>query len=215
MPTLISLSGKAQHGKDTCASLLVELGRDYGVTVGRFAFAWPLKSRVYGEGAGEFALLDVLYNKPPALRKLLQEVGTERGRNVFGENFWTLQSEAMLQLFADAMPHIAVWVISDCRFPNEVAFVRNGGTVGERKGFTPPGTALWIASDRPTLTGAAAQHPSETALDALDKHEAFDGIISNNSDTSLLDLKEQLRPYLERALLRPFAGLVASTQEPA
>ena len=60
--------------------------------------------------------------------------------------------------------------------------------------------ALWIESDRPTLTGEAALHPSETSLDSIDKEEWFDGIIVNNIDTTFEDLKEQLRPFVKQLL---------------
>lgn len=59
-----------------------------------------------------------------------------------------------------------------------------------------PGLALYIESNRPTLTGEAASHPSETVLDDLDKNTVFDGIITNNLDTTLDDLADQLRPYV-------------------
>jgi hypothetical protein len=203
MPDLISFSGRARHGKDTCAAALVELAREeFGVTVGRFSFAWPLKARVFGEMAQPDALQKVLYDKPPEIRKLLQETGTERGRDVFGENFWTLQAEAMLHLMAEAMPYVKLWVISDCRFPNEVEFVKNGGRVVSSPMDLSKGLALWIDSDRPTLTGEAAFHASEVALDPLDKDTEFDGRINNNTDVPISRLKSQIRPHLRRILLR-------------
>lgn len=62
---------------------------------------------------------------------------------------------------------------------------------------SPDGMALRIQSNRPTLEGEAAQHQSETALDHLGP-EHFDGVIINNTDTSLDDLKEQLTPYVKK-----------------
>jgi hypothetical protein len=64
------------------------------------------------------------------------------------------------------------------------------------------GMSLYITSDRPTLTGKAAQHLSETALDCLDKERSFDGVIVNNLDTTLEDLRVQLRPYVQALLER-------------
>ena len=58
-------------------------------------------------------------------RKALQLLGTEGGRNVFGEELWTAGVE---KRWVDAgKPNT---VITDCRFPNELALVRNlGGSV--------------------------------------------------------------------------------------
>ena len=52
MPRILSLSGKARHGKDFIAGLIVKMAKEeYGTTLGRYSFAWPLKSRVYGDVA--------------------------------------------------------------------------------------------------------------------------------------------------------------------
>lgn len=247
MARILSLSGRAMHGKDFIASLIVQMAREeYNTTIGRYAFAWPLKARVYGEAYFKFSLEDVLYNKPEGIRDLLQQVGTEKGRRVFGEEFWMLQAEAMLRLMSDANPDVKGWVVSDCRFPNEVEFVRLGGkpstplraginqSVLQKLNYTETyeqdlldnnpgallelddkyvslydellreelakgsGIALWIDSDRPTLTGKAAQHASEIALDVLDKDRDFNGRIRNYTTTSIEDLKEQIRPYVEK-----------------
>lgn len=247
MPRILSLSGKARHGKDFVAGLIVKMAKEeYGTTLGRYSFAWPLKARVYGEAYFKFSLEDVLYNKPEGIRTLLQQVGTEKGRLVFGEEFWMLQAEAMLALMAEANPDVKGWVISDCRFPNEVEFIRLGGKpatpiragieqivlneldyTAEREAHllennpgalllldqqfqtrydellketlaNGSGIALWIDSDRPTLTGKAAEHPSETALDVLDKDQDFNGRLRNYTTTSIEDLREQVRPYVEK-----------------
>jgi hypothetical protein len=234
---LISFSGKAQHGKDTCARIAAKIAKDeFGANIGSWALAHPLKAVVYGEGRGVLTFEDVWYNKPAQVRKMLQIRGTEEGRNKFGENFWTLQSAAYLRLFAESMPFMDAVSLTDVRFPNEVMMVRLGGRVAdvvlseirqqvcEDFNFTPEDEeqllfsqdsedlanllrleaavagaidvryayelansgsfALYIQSNRPTLTGEAALHPSETALDEIDKATLFDGIIINNVDTS-------------------------------
>ena len=246
---VLGLSGKARHGKDTCAGIITQIAtEEYKAHFGQFALAWPLKSRVYAEAAGKYSWDDVFVKKVPELRKLLQEVGTERGRNVFGLEFWTMQAESFLRCFETGMPFMSAVVISDVRFPNEVDFCRYAGRPGnvveqeirevcyaelgytaeveadllerdpaklvemdERwfalfhekiKAYTEsrPGISLYIQSNRPTLEGDAAKHPSETALDDLDKPTAFDGIIVNNVDTTLEDLREQLHPYVRDLL---------------
>lgn len=242
---VLGFSGKARHGKDTCASIAKKIAKDHGVALGSWAFAHPLKAIVFGEGGGLFTFEEVFNTKPPQVRKALQIRGTENGRDKFGESLWTLQAEAYLNLFSQHLPVDGV-VFTDVRFPNEVDFVRAGGkdvrTFVERKyatamaaagypGFeldlegdgeyspevlelsmstyhaslleannlldNPDGMALRIKSDRPTLTGEASRHSSETALDELEDSE-FDGVIVNDMTTTFEDLEEQLTPYIKK-----------------
>ena len=184
---ILGISGKAQHGKDTCARIARDIASEKGFLVGSWAFAHPLKAVVYAEGAGKFTYEDVFFHKPPAVRELLQRRGTEEGRDKYGPNFWILQTEIYIKLFAENFP-LDLITLTDVRFPNEVEFTRKHGT------------SLWIHSDRPTLTGKAAEHPSETSLDNVDKTTFFDGIIDNSRNVTLLDLKEQLKPYVYKLL---------------
>ena len=241
---VIGFSGKAMQGKDTCASIVREIAAEEGYNVGTWAYAHPLKAAVYGAGKGEYSFEEVWHDKPPAVRKHLQIMGTEKGRNVYGLGYWTLQTEAYLKLFSQNLPFMQGVTLTDVRFPNEVDLVRAGGvdvnsqwdrhlkqclqkagliqfldkdpvedaefeqlrqvevlavdSFHQWKAYQMihgNGLALYIQSDRPTLTGEAAQHLSETALDDMDKTAGFDGIITNNLDTTLDDLRVQLKPF--------------------
>lgn len=199
MIKVLGFSGKARHGKDFCAAVAQEVAKESGFNMGRIALADVLKARVYGEAGGRYSLEQVFVNKPPQVRDTLQQVGTERGRWVFGENFWTLQVEAMLYVFEKSMPFLDAVVIPDIRFPNEVEFVKLGGTAPvnlSRVISRGPGLQLHIKSDRPTLMGEFAQHASETSLDGV-PDDFFDGIIFNNLDTTRDELKKQIRPYVQ------------------
>lgn len=232
---ILGISGKARHGKDLCANLIREIAlQEFGIHIMSFGFADPLKARVFGEAAGKWSFEEVFHDKPPEVRTLLQVTGTEEGRDIYGEDFWTLQAEAYLRIFEERLPFLAGAVFSDVRFPNEVAFVRANGHAApsvkksvwavveddirhiecaqnERAHLKlqaykhymrvyleeNQGCALWIQSDRPTLQGEAARHLSETALDQLDPELDFDGVIVNNVDTTIDDLRVQLRPWVE------------------
>ncbi len=243
---ILGISGKAMHGKDTCALIAQEIAVELGMQLGMWAMAHPLKAIVYGEANGDHTFDDIWHTKPPQVRRALQLRGTEEGRLKFGESLWTLQSEAYLKLFATHFPIDGV-VFTDIRFPNEVDFIRSGGvdpnvyhirafreelaSTGwtlEKDGEQDPedpvefaalldaeqaameranartagligtGQALYITSDRPTLTGEAAQHASETALDVLDLQKDFDGVINNDLDVTFDDLRDQLTPYVKR-----------------
>jgi len=241
---LLGFSGKALHGKDTCARIAREIAEEeLGLEMGQWAFAYLLKALVYAEADHQFSLEDVFYNKPAEVRERLQLRGTEEGRDKYGEDLWLLGTAAMLHILENTTKLQGV-TITDVRFPNEVSFVRLGGVTAqsifftklaevldateydslEDTIFTDPdalakslaledkainaakavledelakakGMVLYIKSDRPTLTGEAASHPSEIALDWIPSSR-FDGIITNNLDTTFEDLRNQLRPFV-------------------
>lgn len=135
---IIGLIGYAQSGKDTVASFLVE---HYGFT--RVAFADPMRTALYklnpivkpglrladavDEMGWEKAKVRI-----PEVRALLQRLGTEVGRDMFGQTFWVDQA-------AKHMPSGPV-VVTDVRFLNEAQFIKNAaGELWriERPGFGP------------------------------------------------------------------------------
>lgn len=162
---IIGLSGYAQTGKDTIANYLI---KNYGFT--RVAFADPIREAVYKlnpkiniadmRGVSLATAVDSLGWETVKVesedaRWLLQRMGTEVGREIFGDNFWVDQA------MKKAVGHDKV-VITDVRYPNELeAILGHSGTV-------------WrvIKDD----TGAVNRHASESALDGYD----FEYIIFNN-----------------------------------
>lgn len=165
---LIGLSGYARSGKDTVAEMLWPFGYV------RRSFATPLKDAVYaldplvGQDMTErvAALVDeygwdeVKVGVPEA-RRLLQRMGTEVGRVLFGEDFWVERA------FASLRPG-AAYVFADCRFPNEAKAIRAAG--GQ----------VWRV-ERPGV-GPITDHPSETSLDDWD----FDLVLDNSGDFRFL-----------------------------
>lgn len=141
IPMLIGLNGYKGVGKDAAADYLV---REYGYK--KASFAAPLKQAVA-------ALFDVSVSKveklkedqverigafheevegwhpdngvkPVTMRKFLQRMGTEVGRDIFGEDFWVDQ---LLPLDVKQLDLLEVFptVISDARFPNELHRIRS------------------------------------------------------------------------------------------
>ncbi len=131
---ILGVSGFARSGKDTIANYLV---REYDFT--RLAFADPMRDLLYAtnpivdsDGERDWRVQDAvnMYGWDvakvdyPEIRALLQRLGTEGGRKIFGENFWVDQTIKKAKEIGGKI------VISDVRFENEVEAIRaNGGIV--------------------------------------------------------------------------------------
>jgi hypothetical protein len=151
---IIGLSGYARSGKDTVANILVE---KHGFT--KLAFADPMREALYRldprieiadmQGVSLAQAVDGLGWEnlkvdSPDVRGLLQRMGTEVGRGMFGENIW-------VDLALKEAAKYENVVFSDVRFKNEAEAVRAAGG------------SLWRI-ERPG-TEAANAHISEHDLD--------------------------------------------------
>lgn len=175
---IVGLSGHAGSGKDYIA-------QHYILPLGyvQWSFAWHFK--VWLIGKGEATYEEVFHTKPPHIRKLLQEEGTERGRMVYGENVWCNTAKVWMETLSDNCG-ISNFCIADIRFPNEVEFIQSLG-----------GKVLRIVaperSKNSSLTPEARMHISETALN---DYERFDGYIFNDpqqADTVPTQIQDVLR----------------------
>ena len=159
-PDLIGIAGYATTGKDTLAELLA---KHAGYRVAHFADKLRQAVRLLNPmidvlGRGEpFRYADAVdrwgYQETKfhhiygtEVRRLLQVMGAEVGREMFGQDVWT---DATLR---SIKPSEKV-VIADVRFPDEVAAVEAAGGVV-------------IRLHRPGI-GPLNGHASETALDAV------------------------------------------------
>jgi hypothetical protein len=181
---IIGLSGYARTGKDTVADILVE---EAGFT--RLAFADKLREALYAldpmiqpDGGSLFCSLQQVIDRygwdgvketsfGPEVRRLLQRMGTEVGRNLLGENIWV--NAATDELNVDGN-----YVFTDCRFLNEANHILFLG--GE----------VWRVN-RPGV-GPMNDHISEVGLDNFGFHRVI------NNDGSLEDLKEKVLEGIAR-----------------
>lgn len=170
---VIGISGHAGTGKDYFVNNVL---RDEGYTV--FSFAWHFKIWLVGKGFATYE--EVFHTKPPHIRKLLQEEGTERGRMLFGEAVWLNTAHAWMKCLSE-FNGFTQYVFADVRFPNEVEFITNlGGRVYRM--HAPNREAV------SSLSPEARQHISETALDTYNQ---FSGIIHNDLDVTIPQLVQQ------------------------
>lgn len=169
--TCIGISGYARAGKDTIADHLVA---EYGYS--KVSFATPMREALYRLNPDIRDIAGMVWNvrqladlggwedmktTAPDIRGLMQRMGTEVGREMFGENFW-------VDAAISRVPDGAKVVFADVRYPNEADAIRSlSGEVWRvsREGFGP-----------------ANSHTSENAMDDY----KFDKTFSNGDTVDLL-----------------------------
>ena len=175
MTKFLCLSGKAQHGKDTSAELILAKITETGKKAVIIHYADLLKhlcTKYFGWN-GE---------KDEAGRTLLQRVGTDVVRKK-EPDYWVNFVLGLVNLFQDEWDYV---IIPDCRFPNEILTLKKSGY---------PTTHVRVI--RPNfdngLTEEQQNHISETALDNF----PADITLIN---TSLNGLKRSIDKRLEKLL---------------
>jgi hypothetical protein len=180
--SLIAFTGAAGSGKDTAAAILIE---EYGYE--KLSFAGSLKDAlvaIFGwsreglEGATaesrtwreeEDAWWSAALGRSITPRKMMQEWGTEVGRNTFHPNIWLLSVQRKIQQNPEKK-----FVITDCRFENEAMVLKALG-------------ARLIGIRRPMLDcDLGAIHASEVGLPSELLHMVI------NNDGSLQEFREKV-----------------------
>ena len=180
-PILIGFHGFKTAGKDTAANLL---GMEFEIC--RMAFAGPLKdgaakifdlthAQVHGDD--KETLIPDLELTP---RQILQRLGTEGMRNVFGGDiFVRLMSRRLVNVMMPTSKYQIV-VITDVRFPEEAALIKSLG-------------GLVIRIDRTMANVLKPEHDSEKPL-----HPSWiDHVVKN--DAAIMDMKGPLTSIAAQA----------------
>lgn len=155
---LIGLTGRAQSGKDTVGNHLRDT---YGYQT--LAVATPIKQAAYAlnpiiepHGSTPVRLCEVIdrlgwegAKKHPEVRRILQYIGVEAGRDIHGDTLWIDHLDRRFR--AVGTPTVAV---TDVRFPDEIAWVKSN-------------SGIIVHVERPDLqadviTTTNAAHVSET-----------------------------------------------------
>jgi len=162
--TVIGLSASAGTGKDYVGKLIKQHGF-YNISL-----AWHFKIQCISHGDATYE--EVFETKPPRVRRLLQIMGTEQGREVWGEDIWVNTMFAWMTLYHKDWG-IDKFVIPDVRFPNELTAIQRLG-----------GKVYRVTGDRlGDLTEEAWSHTSEQSL--TDDMDLYDGLINNNQGSNL------------------------------
>jgi len=197
---IIAISGLISSGKDTAAELLIKHHNFV-----KIAFADSLKDAVAAIFCWDRTLLDGGTTDSREWREcvdswwaqrldmphltprwVLQNIGTEALRQHFHDDLWVASAERKIANTAHSV------VITDCRFPNEIAALKRIGGVTARiyRGADPQ----WLELARHDMGEFRRQypgvHPSEYSSVNLD----YDHYINNNG--SIVDLHAQMRMLL-------------------
>lgn len=183
---IIGVVGFIGSGKGTVGDILE---REHGYK--KFAFADALKDAVAGIFLWPRGLLEGDTNASRAFRErvdvwwshklgyevtprlILQKFGTEACRHGIADNIWIAALEKRIHGYEDV-------VITDCRFPNEIDFIRSAGGILIRV----------KRGDDPSTEEISKMHISETAWNNYDP----DFVIHNEGTKD--DLKENVKIIL-------------------
>lgn len=145
-PLLIGVTGYARYGKDTVGKILTEhhgyrrIG--FADNVRKAALALdPIIERSTGARLSEVvALHGWEYAKElHEVRRTLQRMGTEVGRNHFGRDVWINMALKGVQEYT---------VVTDVRFPNEAEAIKErGGVIWRVLRSVSSGVSTWHASE--------------------------------------------------------------------
>lgn len=145
--TIITISGKAESGKDTTAHIMQEEleNMGYSVLITHYADLLKFICKNFFDWDGQ---------KNEEGRTLLQRVGTE-GIRKYNPDYWVEFIMEMLNFFPDEWDYV---LIPDARFPNEIDLLK-------KDGFNVVTIDVVRENYDNHLTEEQRNHPSETALD--------------------------------------------------
>lgn len=173
--TIITLSAKAEGGKDTTALQLKNQLEDMGYSVLICHYADLLKyiCKQFFDWDGQ---------KNEEGRTLLQRVGTNTVREI-EPNYWVDFIKSILRFFPDEWDYV---LIPDTRFPNEITGLQDEFKVISVH-ITRPGYENHLTEEQ-------RKHPSETALDEFH----FDYEITNPSTRE--GLSREVQEFINKIL---------------
>ena len=174
-PQLIGLGDRARVGNDTAGAILVDHGfvrvayadgvREAALTLNPMVGAHQL---LLSEVIDEFGFEGVKETPfGPEVRRLLQRLGTEVGRQMISESIWTDLAERKIRTLM-AQGHSVV--VTDCRFDNEAHHIHSLG--GQMWRLNRLGVAI------------EGSHASESGI----SNHLVDAEVSNNGTISDLSM---------------------------
>lgn len=169
---VIATSGKIGSGKDFIVQnfIVPMLPANTPYAVLSFADSFKIDAVVKRGVVRE----EVFERKTSLSRKMLQEEGTEKGRNVYGDNIWIRWVNEQIHLYTKR--GIRCFIITDVRFPNEVEYIDN------MNGFIVRVVAPQRTQEKMEAEGLIGTHVSETALDTYKWDDRNHFIVENDPE---------------------------------
>lgn len=186
---IIGLHGKMGSGKDFLNDNVIKPQlNEYDEKYSIISFADQIKINVATQH--NMNIMDMYGDKSPELRILLQEEGTERGRDKYGEDIWIKYVENWM-ILRHQRDNVGTFLITDVRFKNEAEWiVKMGGKL--IKIHAPDRNEIRLTKESggdPKLLEKIQNHPSETDLDDYEFENVIDNSIKNQ-DKSTGELRE-------------------------
>lgn len=204
---VFGISGKAGSGKDTVYAQIKELLEKRGLRVGKLSFAsvlkdvcclmfgWDRKRLEHDFAYKEGNTLDDGTPDPACKmlgmtrREVMQRLGTEGMRNGLHRDVWLICLR--LAIMRGAYDNLDVGVLTDCRFINELTFVKD----------VEGHLVQVVRSGGKTLTDKV-NHDSETEWQTW---KEWDAIIQNNPSRKFVQASlDDLKKSVESQVLVPF-----------
>lgn len=177
---IISFSGYPGAGKDECCKILAALETPFK----HISFAEPMRRALYNlnpiVGSEDYLTYQYVIDRHgydsakrryPEIRRLMQKLGTEAGRDIHGPYCWVRIARKEVE---KALTEGMSVCVSDTRFPNEFNYLKSVG-------------AKFIKIVNPE-SESNHNHASESFYDRF----VFDAEIQNKKSDGIAALKEKL-----------------------
>lgn len=131
----------------------------------------------------------VFKEKDKESRRLLQIVGTEEGRNIYGDDIWINTLETWLNIYKSR--GVKRFIISDVRFQNEVDWIKKmGGHIIKVNASDRHENKVCQESNNNTYAkNEISSHVSELEIDTINNFDfEVDNSIGNDVKNQLLNL---------------------------
>lgn len=196
-PVVVLLNGEKRAGKDTAAFYLMCALFEHGVSVESFAFANPIKRAIIAMLGIEDLDIDVFSDalketiEPVSgltYRKLAQLLGTDCGRDMVRDTLWIDLAWARIR-----RQETQVYIVKDCRFPNEGSRMRE---------LNPEGTIVArITRDGRNEFRGVDMHPSEQFVFDVRVDHIFDNVTTAPGEEPDV-LKQGMRALADQVIAK-------------
>ena len=171
MIDVIGISGKSGTGKDYIYEKCFK-------PKGYFRFALADHLKIWSMAQHNFTYEEVFITKPDHVRKTLQQLGTEFGRDKYGKDVW-LNTASSWMTHLNTTMGITKFCITDVRFPNEVEYIYSklNGMVYRI-----------VAPDRASKNKLSPEDRLHSSEISLDDYTNFSGFLYNDpGDNNIVD----------------------------